>query len=257
MVRRLLLLASAAALALGACTTGATAAPVLTDPREILTQAIATFKNVKSLHLHADVSGQLKIDLTKSGNPGELDLKGTTADADVDITNKKAHLSFGAPLLLGLTGDIIMIDKTTYTKISLMGPKYSKSESTAASDPASAATDPQKVTDELTAFLNQPGVAPTKQADEKCGDRDCYHVSLNLTSDQLGGMSGALASAAPTGSGTLDIWVQKNDLHPAKLTLAANGGDQGTVAVTLTMSNYDAPVTISAPADAEVQPAAS
>ena len=114
------------------------------------------------------------------------------------------------------------------------------------------------MTAELDKFLSQPGVAPTKLADEKCGDRDCYHVSLNLTSDQLGGVvTGALASAAPTGSGTIDVWVQKNDLRPVKVTITADGGAQGTAAVTLTLSKYDEPVTIDAPAEADIQPAAS
>src|SRR6185312_9920756 len=106
--------------------------------------------------------------------------------------------------------------------------------------------------DELNKFLNQPGVAPTKQADEKCGDKDCYHVSLNLTSDQLSGVTSGLGSAAPSGTGTVDVWVQKTDMRPAKLTIAANAGDQGTVNVTTTLSNYDQPVTINPPADSDI-----
>ncbi len=257
MFRRLFLIAAAAAVALGACSSAPPTTPPLTDPKEILTKTVGTLKDVKSFHMHADVSGTIKMDLSGSGNPGALDLKGTTADADIDIPNKKAHISFGAPALLGVTGDLIVIDKVTYTKVSLLGPKYTKSESTGSGDPSSVASDPQKTIDELNQFLNQPGVAPTKQADEKCGDKDCYHVSLNLTSDQLSGVTSGLGSAAPSASGTVDVWVQKGDLRPAKVTISANAGDQGTIAVTLTLSNYDAAVTINAPADADVEPAAS
>ncbi len=257
MFRRLHFLATAATVAFSACSTAASTAPALTDPKDILAKTVVTLKDVKTFHMHADVSGSVKLDLSGSGNPGALDLKGTNADGDMDIANKKFHLSFGAPSLLGVTGDLIVIDKTTYTKISLLGPKYTKSESTAGADPVSAATDPQKMIDELNKFLNQPGVAPTKLADEKCGDKDCYHVSMNLTSEQLSGVTSGLGSGAPTGSGTVDVWVQKTDNRPAKFTVNANAGDTGTIAVTLTISGYDAPVTVTAPADTDVAPAAS
>ena len=255
--RRSLFLVAAATVAIAACTTSTPAAPALTDAREILTRSIGTFKDVKSLHLHADVSGAVKIDLSGTGNGGSVDLKGTTADGDIDIANKKAHLSFGVPLLFGVTGDLILIDQTTYMKISLLGPKYEKSEPKPGAVASAAPMDVQKVIDEMSKFLDQPGVSPTRQADEKCGDRDCYRVSLNLTSAQLGNVTDALGSAVPSGTGTIDVWVQKNDLHPVKMTIAADGGDQGTIAVTLTMSNYDAPLTINAPPDAEIAPSAT
>lgn len=257
MFSRLAYLGAAAAVAFAACSSGTPAAPALTDPKEILTKSVLTLKDVKSVHLQADVSGAVKLDLSGSGNPASIDLKGTTASGDLDIANKKAHLSFSAPALLNVTADIIVIGNDTYTKVSLLGPKYTKTTSANASDPTSAAADPQKAIDEINKFLNTPGVAPTKQADEKCGDKDCYHVSMNLTSDQLSGVTGGLGSGAPTGTGTIDVWSQKSDLRPAKVAITANAGDQGTVTVTLTLSNYDAPVTINPPADADVAPAAS
>jgi len=256
MFRRLLFLATAAVVVVGACNSAAPAAPALTDPKEILAKSVATLKDVKSFHVKADVAGQIKMDLSGTGSPGALDLKGTTAEGDVDVANKKAHLSFGAPALLGVTGDVIVDNDSTYTKVSLLGPKYTKTVNSP-SDAAGAASDPTKVIDELTKFLNQPGVAPTKQADEKCGDKDCYHVSMNLTADQLGGVTSGLGSAAANGSGTVDVWVQKNDLRPAKLAVTANMGDQGTVNVSAALSNYDQPVTINPPADSDVAPASS
>ena len=103
MFRRLFFVAAVASLALGACSTAAPAAPALTDPKEILTKSVTTLKDVKTVHMHADVSGQIKMDLSGTGNAAALDLKGTTADADIDIPNKKAHLTFSAPALLGVT----------------------------------------------------------------------------------------------------------------------------------------------------------
>ena len=253
MFRPFLLVATVATLALSACST-APAAPALTDPRDILTKSILALKDVKTLHLKADVGGEIKLDLTKSGKPTALKLDGTTAEGDIDIAGKKLRLAFAAPALLALTGEIIVLDQVSYTKISLLGPKYTKSTSTDSGNPAAAAGDPLKLIDELNKFLNTPGVAPTKQADEKCGDKDCYRVSMTLTADQLNGATGgALGSAAPSGNGTLDVWVQKSDLRPAKFAIAANGGDQGSLTVTVTLSAYDAAVTVKAPPDSEIE----
>jgi hypothetical protein len=257
MFRRLVYLGAAAAVAFAACSSGTPAAPALTDPKDILTKSVLTLKDVKSLHLQADVSGSVKLDLSGSGSPASIDLKGTTASGDLDIANKKAHVNLSAPALLNVTADIIVIGKDTYTKVSLLGPQYTKTTSTDSGDPTAVAGDPQKAIDEINKFLNTPGVAPTKQADEKCGDKDCYHVTMNLTSEQLGGAIGGLGSGAPTGTGTVDVWSQKSDLRPAKVAITANMADQGTVTVTLTLSNYDAAVTINPPADSDIAPSAS
>jgi hypothetical protein len=257
MFRRLLFVATAATVAFAGCTS-TPAAPALTDPKDILTKSVLTLKDIKSMHFHADVSGTVKLDLTGTGNAGALDLKGTTADGDIDISNKKLHISFGAPALLGVAGDVIVIGDTTYAKVTpFLGTKYMKSTSTSSTDPITSATDPLKTIDEINKFLDTPGVAPTKQADEKCGDKDCYRVSMNLTSEQLSGVTSGLSSAAPTGTGKIDVWVQKNDLRPAKISVDATAGDQGTVNLTMTISNYDAAVTVNPPADADIAPAAS
>jgi hypothetical protein len=258
MFRRLLFVITAATVALAGCSAAPAAAPALTDPKDILTKSVLTLKDLKTLHFHADVNGSVKLDLTGSGTAGDLPLKGTTADGDIDIPNKKIHISFGAPALLNLAGDIIVIGDTTYMKVTpILGTKYTKTTSTSSGDPIASATDMQKTVDELNKFLNTPGVAPTKLPDEKCGDKDCYRVSMNLTSDQLGGVTGGLSSGAPSGTGKVDIWVQKNDLRPAKISVDAAAGDMGTVNVTFTISNYDAAVTVNAPADADIEPAAS
>jgi hypothetical protein len=254
MFRRLSFMIAAAALVLSACSSAASTAPALTDPKDILTKTVAALKDVKTMHLRADVTGSVKFDPTGSGSAGAIDLKGTTLEGDIDLGNKKLHLAFAAPGLMGVTGDLILIDQVSYVKVSLLGPKYSKSTSTDTSSP----TDPQNLVNSVNEFLSKPGVAPTKLADEKCGDQDCYHVSLNLTSDQLGSViPSGLESAAPTGSGTVDVWVRKNDLRPSKVNINATGGDMGTVAVALVFSAYDAAVTVNPPADADIEPAAT
>ena len=63
-----------------------------------------------------------------------------------------------------------------------------------------------------------------------------------------------LASDAPTGSGTVDVWVRKGDLRPSKVNISASSGDTGTIAVAIVFSAYDAAVTVNPPADSDIAP---
>jgi lipoprotein LprG len=246
MLRRLAAVLAVVALALSAC--GSPAVPALTDPKDILTKSIAALATVKTAHLHADISGSFNADLTGSGSAAAIDLKGTSADGDIDVPNKKIHLGFSAPALLGLSGDLIQIGTDQYVKISLTGPKYKKQTTSATT---SAATDPQKAIDELKAGLDKLAAPPVKDPDERCGDKDCYKVTIKLSAADLGAAASSLGSFA--GDATLDVWVQKDDLKPAKLATSVNAGTQGSVTVTLTLSNYDKSVTIDAPPADQVQ----
>ena len=102
MTRRLAACLAILALVVGAC--GSTA-PALTDPKDIVAQSLTTVQAMKSFHLHATLSGSLKVDILGTGNPVPVDLQGTTADADVDVTNAKFKGSLNAPALF-ITGDL-------------------------------------------------------------------------------------------------------------------------------------------------------
>ena len=125
MIRRLAVTVAALALGLAACG-GTSSAPTLTDPVDILQHSIAATQTLHSFHVHGALSGTINADLTGSGSTAPLDLAGTTADADVDVVNKAVHLDASIPALLGATADIIVIGNDTYTKVSLLGPKYGR-----------------------------------------------------------------------------------------------------------------------------------
>jgi hypothetical protein len=260
--RRLLLaLSSAALVALSACSS-TPAAPALTDPKEILTKAAENVQAAKSVHFKADISGNLALDLTGSGSGGRLDLAGTTVDGDIDIAGGNAKASISAPALFNLTGDAIVVGTDTYLRLSLLGDKYQKS-SNATGDTLGAISDPKKTIADLQKSLDSLPTPPVKQPDEKCGDKDCYRITIAVPNTNVGGaLGGALGggSAAPSvsGSGTADIWVTKDDLKPAKLAISADGGGQGKLTVTLELTDWDAPVSIGAPpADQVAAPSAS
>jgi len=88
---------------------------------------------------------------------------------------------------------------------------------------------------------------PTTEAQEKVDGKDAYRVAVGLSGD-------AVAALVPniTGQVTGKVWIDKNtkDMLKAVLTVpgpssGANAGKSGTV--TITETNIDAPVTVSAP----------
>ncbi len=252
MLRRFTLLLAAATLTLSACG----GAPALTDPKEIATKSLLALKEVKTVHLKADLSGTVAVPgFGGGGGSSNLSLQGTTLEGDLDIAGKKAKVSVAVPALLGFTADAVFVDQTIYYKLGgVLGggsDKYQKQEASG-SGATEAASDPQKAIDDLKAYLDRPGVAPTKQPDEKCGDKDCYRVSLTLESSDL---TDALGSAAPglTANGVVNVWVQKSDLRPVKFTIGANTGDQGTIELTIELSRFDAGVSIDAPPADQVE----
>lgn len=234
-------LAVVTSLAAAACSS-TPSAPALSDPKEILSKSVAALATAKTFHLKAAVAGSIP-----------LDLEGTTLEGDMDVAGKKAHLTFAAPALLGTTGEVILVDDTTYTKISLMGPKFSKTAGTTGD--AEVPTDPAKVITDVKAALDKLPTPPTKNADVKCADTDCYSVTIALTSQDLGTLGGDLGAlpSGTAGAGTIELWVRKNDLRPTRVVVTADAGAQGKLTVTLDITNYDASVSIVAPPADQVE----
>jgi hypothetical protein len=246
-----------AVLAIGACN-ATPAAPVLTDPKDILTRSVLALKDVKTLDAKGELSG------TFSGQGTSLDLKGTTFEIAADIPGKKFKASASMPSLLNTSAEAISVDQALYYKV--LGPmaqmvhadptgKYTKVDVPASSDsPGGVAADPLKAIDDFKAALDKLPSPPTLGANEKVGDQDCYHVTIKLTSDQLKALSPSEAPSITTPfTLNVDTWVRTNDLRPAKLSFGADAGSQGNFAVTLTMS-YDTGVSINAPSADQIAP---
>ncbi len=251
-----------------AACSGTPAASPVSDPAEILTQSIASLKDVKTIQVHGDIAG--KLSLAQMG--GAIDLAGTTVDVAVDVPNQAVHLNLSAPSFMGTTVDAIVVDSKAYLKLAgplagLLGAgagdKYLVTDVTPTADGASPAPsmDTAAAIDDLRAQIAKLP-APTKLADEKCGDVDCYHVQIHADGSALSGLGssilpGAASSAAPdasaapvasagTGDVTVDVWTRKTDMRPAKVTLTATTPDSGDLTATFTFT-YDQGVTITAP----------
>ena len=230
----LVVLASTASLVLAACNS-APAAPALTDPKDILAKTVLSLKDVKSLELTGTLTG--KFDAPQLGS---LDLSSTKISGAIDIANQKAKFSIDAPTIMGTKLDALLVDGFAYLKVDgllgtsmgLTAGKYTKVEVPEASGQAvTDAAEIAKQIDEFKAELDKLPNPPTKGADEKCGDQDCYHVTIALTAEDLKALS---PEAATLGDGqfSFDIWSRKNDVRPAKVAFSVTTAQTGTIGVT-------------------------
>jgi hypothetical protein len=252
----LLAIIASLAVVLAAC--GATpqaVAPALTDPKEILTSAVTSLKDVKTFELTSAFSGTVKVP-----NMGDFDLSTVKMTASVDIPNKKAKFSLDAPTLLGTKIDALAIGNTSYVKVSGAlsamlgggGDKYKKTEAaTPSGQPSADITDVVKMVADLKAALDKLPTPPTKAADEKCGDQDCYHVTTKVTAADLQALDPS--AGAVGGDVSVDIWSRKSDYRPAKIAFAATTAEMGTFGLTLEIK-YDVGVAVEAPPADQIAP---
>jgi hypothetical protein len=258
----LVAIASVASLLLAACGSQTPAAPALTDPKDILTKTILSLKDVKTVEMTGTFTGNVTVP-----NMGALDLSSTKLSAALDIPGKKAKFNLDAPAVVGTKVDAILLDNVGYVKITgllagmagLTADKYTKAEIPMPSaDPSASAStgDAAQVVEAVTKLneaLGKLPTPPTKGADEACGDQQCYHVTLKVTSDDLKAIDPSVSSVSGTGDLTLDVWTRRNDLRPAKVAFSVTSPEIGTVGMTLELK-YDGTVSVEAPPADQIAP---
>lgn len=259
MIRRFALLPIAllavVSIVLAACSS-TPQAPALTDPKEIIAKGSTSLASVKTVEFTGSFTGNLTVP-----NMGAMDLSTIKLAGAVDMPNKTAKLSLDAPTLMGSKIDAIVVGGAAYVKVGgllagMMGggsaDKYSKTDvSSSASDPFGLVTDTTKITTQIQEALAKLPTPPTKGADEKCGDQDCYHVTIKLTAAEMQALSPG--SAGLDGDLTFDMWTRKSDYRPAKLSLSATSAEVGTFGMVLEIK-YDTTLSIVAPPADQIAP---
>jgi hypothetical protein len=227
----------------------APAAPLLTDPKEILTETVVSLKDLKTVEFTGTFSG--KITAAEMGGM-ELDLSTVKMTGAFDLPNKKARFNLDAPSLLGTSIDALLVgDKAYYKVAGMLGGMLGASADkyTVADVPESSGepmTDPAeiaKAVDEIGEALDKLPNDPVKGADEKCGDQDCYHVTISATGEQLQALD---PTAAAAGDVSIDIWTRHSDRLPAKIAIASESPEMGTVGLTIDF-RYGVSVSVEAP----------
>ncbi len=239
-----------AALAILVTACGGGGAPPIEDPKEILVKAVEALQQAKSFQTRADLSGSVPLDLTGTGSGQPLDISGATLEGVFDVANERARVSFSVPTLLNTTGELIVVDKIAYVKVSLVGPKYQKFDATKGANGLDVPADPKATLDEMRKGLDELKTPPQKLANERCGDTDCYHVQIPFDPSEMG-------LGAQNAKATLDVWVRTNDLRPAKLTFAADAGANGKATIAVELFGYDEAVAIEAPPADQVEEGSS
>ncbi len=244
------------ALAIAACQ--AQPVTLLDDPDEILAAAVTTTSAATSVHVDLTAEGSITIDPLGTGIGADMDLEGTTAAADIDLKNGETRMTFSAPGLLGLAGEVIVADGTAYVKTTLTGAKYRAT-------PVGQSTETPLAG--LTEVLGRTDLDPVKGADAPCAGGTCYTIELQLTADDAGGMlgsgglSGALAGLPipipDLSDATADVTlhIEQTTTRLSGVTAELHLGDLGDPTVTATFSKWNEPVQISAPPADQVEPA--
>lgn len=253
----------AVVVAIGACGGGA---PPLSDPTEILTKAVEALQKVKAVRLEAAVDGTVKLDPTGTGQATDISVAGTKLTGDVNVESGDLQMSLEVPALLGLTADFIVVGEDSYVRTSFTGDKYQKGTAAAPGLPVNP-PDPQQGLTELQTWLKRPEVGPRKLADASCASRTCYQVEIDLSADDLRALLPDLSGLGTPGLGTpglgtpglgdatvlLTVLVEKDTLRPVSITAKLTATQMGDVSLTLTLSNWDEALNITAPPADQVQ----
>jgi hypothetical protein len=253
-----------ASLAILACQ-AAPAPSTLTDPREILAAAVTTTSAARTVRIDATVDGTLALDLLGIGAASSIELTGTTISADLDLAGGDARATFSAPGLLGLTGELIALDGTSYLKTTLTGTLYQVQPiGSDVPEPSGAAR--ATILKGLTDFLANPTLRPVKGEDTACGSTTCYRVDIALTPADLAVLGiGVLPAPAAlpvpiqlpdltSANVDLTVLVAKDTTRLAGVKATVDLGAAGKPIVDLTFSKWDEAVSISAPPPDQLAP---
>jgi len=105
--------------------------------------------------------------------------------------------------------------------------------------------------------LKDAGVTVTLVGVDKIGGKDASHINVSVPLDKLNSAIAAEASAGPAitiDSASVDIWVYTDSSRLAQVELKGASSTLGNLDITLTISNYDQPVTVTAPSADQVNP---
>ena len=227
----------------------------LSDPKEIILRGIEATSELASFHAAATVDGEFSM----PGSEGTISLAGTTFEGDINVTDEQAHLSFGVPAFLGLTGELIMLTDGGFVRLSLLGEKWYRMDETSAEPLPSPSADPM---DQLRELLDKDGVEATKLDDVACGDRQCYQVQLTIPAEVLRDLEPSPDPLASPGEDPADmigealvltLLFDREDLYLTQLSTSVDDPDSGTFSLTLTLSAFGEPVTISPPPADQVE----
>lgn len=195
------------------------------------------------------------------GLSGDLELDGASIEGDVDVTGQAAHLTLAVPAR-GLSGDVIVAGGVSYSKISLLGlapAKYTKTDLASVAGgygiaiPTPGPSGLAALGDQVQLIwvvLEAIGVKATLVGVDQIGGKDANHINISVPLDLLNNQIASAASPSPApkiDSASVDVWVYTDSNRLAQVEIKGASSTFGNLDITLTISNYDQPVTVTAP----------
>jgi hypothetical protein len=234
----------------------------------IIARSLSGLQDVRTLHVEARLDGFINVEAVSglaggslAGLSGPMKLDNSSLSGDVDIAHQAVRISVTVPSLFGLTEDVIVVDGYAYVRSSLNGDKYGKTRTSAvlpaASLAPSASADITGIVAAFKAAMETAGVTATLAGRDKVDGRDAYHVAVSIPKDKL---NQAIASAGgddvagmTVDSVALDYWAYVDGLQPARVEAAASSSSLGRLNLTVTLTKYNEPITITPPPDSQVR----
>lgn len=230
---------------------------LLDDPDEILAAAATTIAAATSVHVDLAVEGQVSLDPLGTDAGAPIDLRDTSASADLDLATSHLKATFSSPGLLGIAGEAILVGDGLFLKTTLTGAKYRVS---ALDGP------PQNPLKGLTELLARTDLDPVKGADVPCAGGTCYAVTVTLDAADLaglgGGTGGPLPSALPipiplpdlsSASIDLTLHVEQRTTRLSGITAEAAMADLGKLGIQATFTRWNEPMQIAPPPADQVE----
>ena len=251
------------------------------DPNSIITKAISGGTAVKSFHIKIAISGTVNASTLSSaagsaaaGLKGNIKLDGTAIEGDVDVANAAVDLtatvaaipSFGN---VPITAVLIVKNNVLYYKTSLTGAKFAKlplaglTQGLPVPTAAPGASAMAGVADEVAKLREQmqaAGVTVTLVGVDQIGGKPANHISISIPIAKLNAQIAASKGAPKMtiDSASADVWVYQGTAQLAEIEFKGSASSAGTsvgnIDFTITITNYDQPVTITAPPASEVTP---
>jgi hypothetical protein len=252
-VRKLTPVALVSLLVLAAC--GTQGAAPIEDPEEILAQSVEAMAGVDSVHFVVALDGDVNV--PEMG--GALSLNGTELEGSLAMDGSAGQFTFAMPALLGLTGEMRLVDGEGFVKTSMTGPLWMRQPiAEGEGDPIAQAADPQAALEELREFLAEDGVTLEKLDDVECGESTCYHLRLDidgevfLNADEAASAAPEVLDALGAAGMTFDLEIDTETLHMTGVSTAFENEEMGSLELSFTFDGFGDPVDVEAPPSDEV-----
>jgi hypothetical protein len=176
-----------------------------------------------------------------------IGLAGTTADGDIDLANKSAHVVGGMPGVPGFSGELIVISPYAYFR-TYGGTKYSSTPDSTLGvmNPALLSVpSPAWLIGQIMGIANDPALSPVLVGTEQEASGSTYHIRVEVTKEVAQASLNGLGQAL--GNGKLDLWITQGGFQLERLEFSSADPSAGVAVFRVVLSNWNNVSAILAP----------